>query len=203
MIEIRRAADRGTAAQPGIASWHCFAAGAHYDAGNVSFGPVIGVDEYQLDGGAGFAEHAHRGVQIVTWVLDGALLHQDDAGTAEVRPGQVLVQLCGKGIRHVERNASGDEAVRFVQTTMVADDASPCWWVGAAPVRETVAEFDVLTSLAWLDGALVHAFVASGAFHVNGMQLGPGDSLRARDELLVVDGAGQLLVVRASALTAG
>jgi quercetin 2,3-dioxygenase len=196
MIEIRRGADRATAGQPGIRSWHSFAAGAHYDAGNTSFGPVIGVDEHLLDGGAGFAEHPHRGVQILTWVLEGALRHHDADGTAVVRPGQVLVQLTGPGVRHVEENASPSAPVRFVQTTMLGDDATPRWWVGTPPVIDTVAEFDVLTSLGWMDGALVHAFVAAGSFRVNGAELGPGDSLRATEETLVAEGSGQLLVVR-------
>ena len=202
MIEIRRAADRATAEGPGIRSWHCFAAGADYDAQNLSFGEIIGVDEYQLDGGAGFAEHAHRGVQILTWVLDGALRHRDRAGATVVRPGQVLVQLTGPGVRHVEENASATEPVRFVQTTMLGDDPTPRWWTGPPPIEDTAAEFDVLTSLGWLDGALVHGFVAAGSFLVNGAQLGPGDSVRAIDETVVADGAGQLLVVRSGSSSA-
>ena len=201
MIEVRRAGDRAHAEQPGIRSWHCFAAGADYDAGNTSFGPIIGVDEHLLDGGAGFAEHAHRGVQIVTWVLDGALRHRDRGGTALLRPGQALVQLTGPGTRHVEQNASPDAPVRFVQTTMLGDDPVPRWYTGPPPVRDTVAEFDVVTSLAWLDGALVHAFVADGSFEIDGVRLEVGDSVRAREEQLVVTGAGQLLVVRAGDVT--
>lgn len=198
MIEIRRAADRAAAVAPGIRSWHCFAAGADYDAGNVSFGPVIGVDEHLLDGGAGFAEHAHRGVQILTWVLDGSLRHRDDTGTVVVRPGEVLVQLTGPGIRHVEENGSATDPVRFVQTTLLGHDDDARWWTGPPPVAGAVAGFDVVTSLGLLDGALVHAFVGAGSFRINDDQLDAGDSVRATGELLVVDGAGQLLVVTAA-----
>jgi hypothetical protein len=197
VIEVRRGADRAVSEQPGIRSWYCFSAGPGYDPDNVAFGPVIGVDEHLVDPGAGFAEHAHRGVQIITWVLDGELSHRDDAGATVLRHGDVLVQLTGPGVRHVEWNASRTDPVRFVQTTLLGDDAVPRWWAGRAPVQDTVAEFDVVTSLAWLDGALVHAFVASGSFQVNGEPVDAGDSVRARDELLVVDGAGELLVIRA------
>lgn len=196
MIEIRRGMQRAVSEQSGIRSWHCFSAGADYDADNLAFGPVIGVDEHLVDPGAGFAEHAHRGVQIITWVLDGQLGHRDDEGAVVLRHGEVLVQLTGAGVRHVEWNASRTDPVRFVQTTLLGADAAPRWFLGAAPVRDTVAAFEVVTSLAWLDGALVHAFVASGSFDVNGQRLGAGDSVRARAESLVIDGAGELLVVR-------
>jgi redox-sensitive bicupin YhaK (pirin superfamily) len=197
VIEIRRAADRATSGQDGIRSWYCFSAGADYDPGNVAFGPVIGVDEHLLDPGAGFAEHPHRGVQILTWVLDGQLRHRDDAGHRIVGPGTVMVQLTGSGIRHVEQNASNRTQVRFVQTALLGDDDTARCWVAAPPVRTTAGRFSVVTSLAWLPGPLVHAFVGAGSFRVNGEQLDAGDSVRARDELLVVDGAGQLLVVQA------
>jgi hypothetical protein len=187
---------RAVSEQTGIRSWHCFSAGADYDADNLAFGPVIGVDEHLVDPGAGFAEHAHRGVQIITWVLDGQLGHRDDEGAVVLRHGEVLVQLAGAGVRHVEWNASRTDPVRFVQTTLLGADAAPRWFLGAAPVRDTVAAFEVVTSLAWLDGALVHAFVASGSFDVNGQRLSAGDSVRARAESLVIDGAGELLVVR-------
>lgn len=196
MIEIRRAADRATSEQPGIRSWYCFSAGGDYEPDNISFGPVIGVDEHLLDPGAGFAEHAHRGVQILTWVLDGQLRHRDADGHRIVGPGEVLVQLTAAGVRHTEQNASDRAQVRFVQTALLGEDEAARYWVAPPPVRTTAAEFSVVASLAWLHGPLVHAFVAAGSFRVNGEQLEAGDSVRAREELLVVDGTGQLLVVQ-------
>ena len=106
--------------QPGIETRHVFSAGAHYDPDNLSFGPVIGCDEHTVATGAGFADHAHRGVVIVSWVLTGTLRHVDGDRDLTVVPGQVLVQATGDGIRHTESNG-GDGPLVFVQTTLLAD----------------------------------------------------------------------------------
>ncbi|WP_375483199.1 pirin family protein [uncultured Jatrophihabitans sp.] len=108
--------------QPGIVSKHTFSAGAHYDPDNVAFGPIVGLDEHTVDPGAGFDWHGHRGVHIVSWVLAGTLRHEDSNGVERfVRPGVLLVQSTGGGIRHRETNASDTEPLRFVQITLLGD----------------------------------------------------------------------------------
>ncbi|HVU92949.1 MAG TPA: pirin family protein [Jatrophihabitans sp.] len=114
--------ERGRSSGPGIESWHSFSSGPYYDPSRISFGPVIGVDEHLVAPGAGFDWHAHRGVHIASWVLSGALRHEDSAGAVRVvRPGELFVQSTGTGMRHREWNASADEPLRFVQITVLGD----------------------------------------------------------------------------------
>ena len=150
MIRVVRAADRYRSDQPGITSWHCFSAGAHYDPDNVAFGPIIGVDEHLVAPGAGFGWHAHSGVEIVSWVLAGVLRHEDSNGDVRlVAAGERLVQSAGSGIRHTETNASDTEPLRFVQTTLVD------------PGR---ARFKVWDSSGQVDAGRAHLFVARGSW---------------------------------------
>ncbi len=108
--------------QSGIETWHTYSAGAHYDPDHLSYGPVVGLDEHLVEPGAGFAWHAHRGVHIATWILEGTLRHEDSNGSLRlVVPGELLVQCTGDGIRHRETNASDIEPLRFVQVTILGD----------------------------------------------------------------------------------
>ena len=108
--------------QSGIETWHTLSAGAHYDADHLSFGPVVGIDEHILAPGAGFDWHAHRGVHIVSWILEGMLRHEgSDGGPRVIAPDELFVQSAGDGIRHRETNASEVEPLRFVQLTIVGD----------------------------------------------------------------------------------
>lgn len=118
VIDVRRAEQRYPGGEPdsGIESRHAFSFGAHYDPGNLGFGLLTACNEESLAPGAGFAEHTHREVEIVTWVVEGELEHRDDAGhTAIVRPGRTQWLSAGSGVRHSERNASGERPCRFVQ----------------------------------------------------------------------------------------
>lgn len=197
-----RAADRYASEASGIQSWHCFSAGAHYDANNVAFGTLVGVDEHLLDPGAAFDRHPHRGVAIVTWVLEGALRHQDDTGaTHVVEPGVAAVQIAGPGVQHVEANASDVDPVRFVQTTVLCDDDEPSYRLASPPVLAGPALFDVRRSGPLvIESARSHLYVAEGRFGYDKDGIGPGDSLRVTAaatfpmETPTLYGDGQLLV---------
>jgi mannose-6-phosphate isomerase-like protein (cupin superfamily) len=189
VIEVRRAAGRFRTDQPGISTWHCFSAGAHYDPGNLSFGALVGVDEHLVQPGAGFDWHAHRGVRIVSWVLDGVLRHEDGNGPERlVGPGELLVQSSGDGIRHRETNAS-EETLRFVQTTVL--DPSP------ASVRAAGGGVDVRRDAFSSDGSRpAHLFVARGEFAGTGVTVSAGDSIRlGAGAALSLGGDGELLVL--------
>jgi redox-sensitive bicupin YhaK (pirin superfamily) len=179
VIAVRTAAERYVVEHDGIRSRHCFAAGGHYDPANLSYGPVLAVDEHLLAPGAGFPEHAHRGVLIASWVLEGVLRHHSGGTHRLVRPGELFVQDASDGIRHVERNASDAEPLRFVQTT----------WLAGSGARLDVVRGDAQFR------APVHLYVASGAFTAGGRALAAGDSLRA-DEPVAVTGDGEALAVR-------
>jgi hypothetical protein len=191
VTRIVRAGDRFRSEHGGITSWHCFSAGAHYDPENTNFGAVIAVDEHLVAPGSGFDTHAHAGgVRILSWVLEGLLRHEDDGGGLVLAsPGQLLVQDTGDGLRHRETNASMQQPLRFVQTTLLAD--SPRSLRAALPPAEG---FDVVRGPSVL-AAGSHAFVARGAFVVDGVQVAVGDSVRVTRPV-AVEGGGELLVVR-------
>jgi redox-sensitive bicupin YhaK (pirin superfamily) len=187
-------------AQPGITTRHCFSAGAHYDPANTAFGSLLALDEHVVAPGAGFAKHAHRGVDVVSWVLAGTLRHEDSTGGAElVRPGTVLHQSAGSGIEHVERNASGTEPLQFLQLVLLGDVAVPRCQIGVAPLAVAGGRVDVLRPAAPIQLAAteyLHLFVARGTVVLAEQALEPGDSARLRDAVVIVEGAGEILVWR-------
>jgi quercetin 2,3-dioxygenase len=200
VIDIRRAADRYRVEQPGITTWHCFSSGAYFDPDNVAFGRLVACDEHLVAPGGGFTAHQHRGVELVSWVLEGTLAHEDSAGRRRlVVPGQAQYQLAGAGIQHSERNASTLEPLRFVQLWLLTDAELTSYDVTTPPVTLSVGDFDVLTRCrsTQLAAPLIHLFVGSGNFHVAGHDLAAGDSVRITNAV-EVDGDGELLVVRAA-----
>jgi redox-sensitive bicupin YhaK (pirin superfamily) len=195
VIRVLRAADRFETAQPGILTRHCFSAGAHYDPDNTRFGPLIGFDEHVVAPGAGFARHAHRGVDIVSWVLDGALRHQDGSGTERtVRPGLAQLQATGDGIEHTELNASATEPLRFLQMTVLAGVGPPRYALAEPPVAAAAGTLRIhRAGTVSVEAPLVHVYVVTGGFDVGDQQLHAGDSARA-DEPVTLDGTGELVV---------
>ena len=129
-IELRRAADRQESRAAGIVSRHSFAFGPHYDPANTRFGALVAHNDDVLEHGAGFPEHPHRDLEIVTWVVSGALQHTDSAGgSAIVRPGMVGRLSTGAGVRHTETNAwsggsggsGGSGETRYIQMWIMPD----------------------------------------------------------------------------------
>ncbi len=121
MLHVWRADDRyrGGDAAAGIDTRHAFSFSGFYDPDNVGFGQLVACNEERLAPGAGFPEHPHRDVEIVTWVVEGELEHLDSTGkSSRVRAGDVQRMGAGSGVRHVERNA-GDEPLQFVQMWLV------------------------------------------------------------------------------------
>lgn len=117
-LEVRRAADRFTTVAEGRSTAHSFSFGAHYDPGNVGHALLVAHNDDRLEPGHGYPLHEHRDVEVVTWVLEGSLVHEDSQGHAGVvRPGLVQTMSAGRGVAHSERNdAPGDGVpVRFVQ----------------------------------------------------------------------------------------
>ncbi|ONK14676.1 pirin-like bicupin family protein [Streptomyces sp. MP131-18] len=123
MLQVRRADVRYRGGDPaaGIDTRHAFSFGAFYDPDNVRFGALTACNEERLAPGAGFPPHAHRDVEIVSWVAEGRLCHEDAEGRATViGPGDVQRLTAGSGTRHAERNA-GEEPLRFVQMWLIPD----------------------------------------------------------------------------------
>ncbi|NUR06588.1 MAG: pirin family protein [Nocardioidaceae bacterium] len=125
MIEVRRGSDRFRTEAEGVTTRHSFSFGAHYDPGNVGFAVLVAHNDELLEPGAGYPEHPHTDVEIVTWVLEGALHHQDTAGNGGlVHPGLVQRLSAGRGVRHAETNDAGGipGPTRFVQMWLRPDE---------------------------------------------------------------------------------
>lgn len=126
-VEIRRGSDRFAERAAGRLSQHAFSFGPRFDPERVSFGPIVCHDDHLLGRDLGFEEHAHAALEIVTWVVSGALVHTDGTGaSATLVAGDCGVLSAGSGVRHSEM-AGPDGPVRFVQVWLTPDepDAAP------------------------------------------------------------------------------
>jgi redox-sensitive bicupin YhaK (pirin superfamily) len=124
-IDVRLGVDRFETRTDWLVSRHSFSFGPHYDPANTRLGALVAHNDDVLSPGRGFPEHAHRDVEIVTWVVEGALEHTDSTGgSAVVRPGVVGRLSTGAGVRHIEANPS-DAPTRYLQMWILADDDGP------------------------------------------------------------------------------
>ena len=165
MIDVRHAKDRFHTDIGWLDSWHSFSFGNHYDPDNVGHGLLLVNNDDRVAAGGGFGTHAHRDMEIVTWVLAGALAHQDSAGhSGIITPGVAQRMSAGRGIQHSEMNASTDEPVHFLQMWVRPDTN------GIEPGYEQVDISDRL-----VPGALVP--VASGQGHEGAVRLHQADAV--------------------------
>lgn len=203
-IEVRTANARFRTAGDGRDTRHSFSFGAHYDPGNVGFGVLVALNDERLGAKAGYPDHPHADVEIVTWVVEGALHHRDDAGHDGVlEAGETQVLSAGSGVVHTEFAAG--VRTRFVQSWIRPDEpgGAPAYArhrvgpTGATPIAAgagdgpriraagatcTAVVLSPGEAIALPDAARSHVFAIDGRVMVGERALGPGDAARLTGE---------------------
>jgi redox-sensitive bicupin YhaK (pirin superfamily) len=139
-IQVIPAGSRGRTQLEWLDSRHTFSFGSWFDPARTGFGPLLVLNDDFVSPGGGFATHGHRDMEILTWVVEGALVHRDDLGSeGTIAAGQVQRMTAGTGIRHSEWNASDSDGLRFLQIWIRPETA------GLAPSYEE-------REVTWTDG---------------------------------------------------
>jgi quercetin 2,3-dioxygenase len=177
-VEIRRAADRAVTNTPWLKSRHSFSFGDQYDPDNTHHGLLLANNDDIVKPGTGFDTHPHRDMEIVTWVLEGELTHQDSAGNrGAIYPGLAQRMSAGSGILHSEKNDSLTEPVRFVQMWVIPDETGITPSYQQHEVDQELMNGGVVTVASGMPGhdAAISLHNARAALH--GARLRPGDTI--------------------------
>lgn len=212
MLTLRPAGERGHANHGWLDSWHSFSFAAYHDPAHVQFGPLRVINEDRIAAGGGFGAHPHRDMEILSYVIEGALAHRDSIGNVgTIVPGEVQRMSAGTGVVHSEFNHH-DGVTHFLQIWLFPDrqGIAPSYEQKAFAAADKRGRLRVIASPDGRDGsltihqdALLHAglfdggeaatlplaagrlgyvHVVGGQLRVNGQLLGAGDALKLDGE---------------------
>jgi redox-sensitive bicupin YhaK (pirin superfamily) len=161
MITLRRSTDRGYADHGWLKSFHTFSFADYHDPAQMGFGNLRVINEDRIAPGTGFGSHGHRDMEIVSYVLDGALAHQDSLGQARrILPGEVQRLTAGSGVRHSEFNHAPGATTHFLQIWLLpsAADLAPGYEQKAFSDTEKRGRLHLVAAPDGRDGAVtLHA----------------------------------------------
>ncbi len=221
MMYVRKANERGHFDLGWLDTYHTFSFDQYYDPQFMGFRSLRVINEDRVRGGGGFPTHPHRDMEIVTYVLEGALEHRDSMGNGSViRPGEVQRMSAGTGITHSERNPSPSEPVHLLQIWIRPEQRGldPSYEQKNYPAEEKRGRLRLIASRDGREGSVrihqdadVYAAllngeellfplragrgawvqVARGTVAVNGQDVGPGDGVAIAEEDMVRLGLGK------------
>ena len=177
-VDIRRAADRGVTTTSWLRSRHSFSFGDHYDPDNTHHGLLLVNNDDTVAPGTGFDMHAHRDMEIVTWVLRGELTHRDSTGNRGViYPGLAQRMSAGSGILHSEKNESTVEPVHFVQMWVVPDETAIAPSYQQHEIDKELLAGGLATIASGMPGHDAAITLHNRAAALHGTRLQPGDAV--------------------------
>jgi redox-sensitive bicupin YhaK (pirin superfamily) len=157
MLGIRKSNDRGHAQHGWLESYHTFSFAGYHDPEFMGFRALRVINEDRVQPAAGFGTHSHRDMEIISYVIEGALEHNDSMGNGStIRPGEVQLMRAGTGVTHSEYNHSKTDLVHFLQIWVIPDEEGlePAYDQREFPAEERRGRFRLVASPDGADGSI-------------------------------------------------